>query len=328
MANQVTLTFAGEDKQLTDSFNRVGGAARNMGSEVDQASGSFDRAGEAADNLDTKSMGFRDTLTGVEDGMKGIKMATQDGLGFESLLLLGTGVGDLASGFYNFLIPSMKSAVTWFRATTVGQYAAAAATKVWTATQWLFSAALWASPITWIVIGIVALIAVIVLIATKTDWFQRAWRASWTWIKNAAANTWDYIKKIPGWIGTAFSKVADFITRPYRSAFNAIARAWNNTIGRLSWTVPGWVPGIGGNSISVPNLPTFHAGGRVPGAPGQNVVALLQAGETVSSAAGGGDGAVLRIDTAGSRLDDLLVEVLRAAVSRRGGDAQKVLSTR
>ncbi len=327
MANQVTLTFAGEDKPLVDSFNRVGGAARDMSRDVESAGGGFDRAGEAADNLDTKAMGFRDTLTGVQDGFAGIKMATEDGLGFESLLLLGFGIGDLASGMYNLLIPAMRSAVTWFRATTVGQYAAAAATKVWTATQWLFSAALWASPITWIVVGIVALIAVIVLIATKTDWFQRAWRASWTWIKNAASNAWDFIKKIPGWTGDAFGKVAGFITRPYRAAFNAVARAWNATVGRLSWRVPGWVPGIGGNSISVPNLPTFHAGGRVPGAPGQNVLAVLQAGETVTSAAGSGGG-TLRIDTAGSRLDELLLEVLRRAVKDGGGDVQLVLGGR
>ncbi|MEU5938636.1 hypothetical protein ABZ807_05510 [Micromonospora sp. NPDC047548] len=324
MANQVTLTFAGEDKQLTDSFGRVGGAARDMGREVEQAGSSFDRAGEAADSVDTKAMGFRDTLTGVEDGMKGIKMATEDGLGFESLLLLGFGIGDLASGMYNLLIPAMKSAVTWFRATTVGQYAAAAASKVWAAAQWLFNAAMWANPITWIVIGIIALIAVIVLIAVKTDWFSKAWRASWEWIKKAASNTWDFLKKIPGWTGDAFKKVADFITRPYKTAFNLIARAWNATIGKLSWTVPSWIPGIGGNTISVPNLPTFHAGGRVPGAPGQNVLAMLQAGETVTSAAGSGGG-TLTIDSAGSRLDDLLVEVLRRSIKRGGGNVQVVL---
>ncbi len=314
MANQVTLTFAGEDKPLVDSFGRVGGAARDMSRDVDEAGSSFDRVGEAADTVDTRAMGFRDTLTGLQDGFAGIKMATDKGLGFESLLLLGFGIGDLASGMFNFLIPALKSAVTWFRATTIGQYAAAAASRVWAAAQWVMNASLWASPITWIVVAVIALVAVIVLIATKTDWFQRAWRASWSWIKDAAANTWEFLKKIPGWIGTAFAKVADIIATPYRTAFNLIARAWNATIGRLSWTVPGWIPGIGGNTISVPHLPTFHAGGVVPGAPGQSVLAMLQAGETVSSAAGGGG--ALRVETsgAGGSLDRLLAEFFHNAV--------------
>lgn len=323
MANQVTLTFAGDEQSLVSSFDRVGGAARSMERDVESAASGFDRVGEAADSVDTRAMGFRDTLTGVQDGMEGLKVA-QDGIGFEALLLMGFAIGDLSSGLYNFLVPAMKSAVGWLAQTRVGMLTAAAAQKVWTAAQWLFNASLLASPITWIVVGIVALVAVIVVIAAKTDWFQRAWRASWSWIKDAAANAWDFIKRIPGWTGDAFAKVAGFITRPYRAAFNAVARAWNSTVGRLSWTVPSWVPGVGGRSVSVPNLPTFHAGGRVPGAPGQDVLAVLQAGETVTSAAGRA-GTTLTIDSAGARLDDLLVEVLRRAITVRGGNVQTVL---
>lgn len=196
-----------------------------------------------------------------------------------------------------------------------------------TAAQWAWNAAQWASPTTWIVAGILLLIGVIVLIATKTDWFQRAWRASWKWIKDAAANTWDWLQKVPGWIGTAFGKVAGFITLPFRTAFNFVADAWNNTIGRLSWSVPSWIPGIGGNSISVPHIPKFHSGGTVPGVPGSDQLAILQAGETVSTRGGGG-GAVIEIRSGGSQLDDLLVEILSKAVRRKGGNVQLVLGGR
>ncbi|HEY9415381.1 MAG TPA: hypothetical protein VIQ30_11525 [Pseudonocardia sp.] len=301
MGNQVTLTFAGEDKPLVDSFGRVGKAARDMGHDVDGAGASFDRVGEAADTVDTRAMGFRDTVTGIQDGMAGIQAVGKEGFGFESLLLLGTSIGDLGSAMYNFLIPSLKSAVGWLGQTKVGAMAVAGAQKVWAGAQWLLNASLWASPITWIVIAVIALIAVIVLIAVKTDWFSKAWRASWGWIKDAASNTWEFIRKIPGWIGSLFSTVGDAIARPFRAGFNMVANAWNNTIGRLSWTVPSWVPAIGGNTISVPHLPTFHAGGRVPGAPGQNVLSVLQAGETVSSAAGrpGGDGPAVRVFVVG-----------------------------
>lgn len=157
-----------------------------------------------------------------------------------------------------------------------------------TAAQWLWNASLFASPVTWIVLGIAALIAAIVLIATKTTWFQDLWKWAWGGIKSAASSAWDFIKKIPGWVGDAFSKIGNAISAPFKAGFNAAAKAWNNTIGRLSWTVPGWVPGLAGNTISAPQLPTFHTGGTVPGSLGQEVLAVLQAGETVTPAGGGG----------------------------------------
>lgn len=194
-----------------------------------------------------------------------------------------------------------------------------------TAAQWAWNAAQLASPLTWIILGIGLLIAAIVLIATKTDWFQRAWKASWGWIKDAASNTWEYLKKIPGWLGDAFWKVTSFITAPFRWAFNFIADAWNNTVGQLQWSVPGWVPGIGGNSVGAPRLPKFHSGiGGVPGAPGSEVMAILQAGETVLPATSSG-GPEIVIRSGGARLDDLLVEVLSRAIQGRGGNVQTVL---
>ena len=71
-----------------------------------------------------------------------------------------------------------------------------AATWLWTAAlgpaiaaTWAMTTALLASPITWVVIGIVALVAAIVLIATKTTWFQTAWKATWGFVKNI----WDEV---------------------------------------------------------------------------------------------------------------------------------------
>jgi len=326
MANDVKLTFAGDTSQLESAFDRVGQSADTMGDRVGESASGFDRAAEGADNAESRAQGFSDTLTGTADIAAGTSEIMKGNL-FEGFVTVGQGMADLAGGFAAFLIPAMQNAVTWFRATAVGQYAAAAATKVWTAAQWLFSAALWASPITWIVVGIVALIAVIVLIATKTDWFSRAWRASWSWIKKAASNTWDFLKKIPGWLATAFSRVGNAILAPYKWAFNGIARAWNNTVGRLSWSVPSWVPGIGGNSISVPRLPTFHTGGTVRGAPGTIVPILAMAGERVSTPGSAGGGGAIVIESGGSQLDDLLVEILARAIRQRGGDVQTVLGS-
>lgn len=326
MANAVTLTFAGDDAQLSRTFDNVGGAAERMGARVGESATGFDRAAESSDVAESRAQGFSDTLTGTADVAAGTSAIMKGDL-FEGFTTLGGGLADLAGGFTEFLIPAIARATAAFQASKVGQLASAAATKVAAASQWILNAAMSANPIGLVVIAVVALIAIIVLIATKTDWFQRAWKASWGWIKDAASSTWEFLKKIPGWIGDAFGKVADFIVRPYKWAFNKVAEAWNNTIGRLSWSVPDWIPGIGGNTISVPNLPYFHAGGRVPGAPGQNVMAMLQAGEEVSSAAGGGR-TVLELRGSGRRIEDLLIEVLADGIRVRGGDVQRVLGAR
>ena len=57
--------------------------------------------------------------------------------------------------------------------------------------------------------------------------------------------------------------VADVIFGPFKAAFNAIAKLWNNTVGKLSFTVPSWVPGIGGKGFDVPDIPMLAEGGIV-----------------------------------------------------------------
>ena len=51
----------------------------------------------------------------------------------------------------------------------------------------------------------------------------------------------------------------------YKGIFNGIASLWNNTIGKLSFEFPSWVPGLGGRGFSVPNIPYLAEGGIVTG---------------------------------------------------------------
>lgn len=321
MANQVVLTFAGEDKPLTDSFDRVGGAAKRMDDSVGSASRSLDdhasglgRVGQAADNSERNIIGVHDIIDGTATIMKGP--------GKQGIVAYLQGWADLAGGLAPVILSLAEMKVRTL-ATAAASKVAAAGTKIWAGAQWLMNAALTANPIGIVIVAIVALVAVIVLIATKTRWFQQAWGAAWGWIKQAALNTWNWLKSLPGWIGSAFSKIADFITRPFRTAFNAIAGLWNRTIGGLSFSIPSWVPKIGGSSFSLPHIPTFHAGGVVPGVVGTPIVSLLQAGERVSSVAsspgGGGGERWLRVDL--GELGDALLEPIARAVSRKGGQA-------
>lgn len=71
------------------------------------------------------------------------------------------------------------------------------ALKAWATVQTVLNLALWTSPITWIVLAVVGLVAVIVLIATKTTWFQDLWQAAWGGIKTAVEWVLNWI--VGGW---------------------------------------------------------------------------------------------------------------------------------
>jgi uncharacterized protein YoxC len=191
-----------------------------------------------------------------------------------------------------------------------------------TAAQWLWNTSLLASPVTWIVLGIGVLIGAIILLVKNWDKVKRAGAQAWDWIMQKAQATWNWIKKIPGWIGSTFKNIAKFLTAPFRTAFNGIADLWNNTVGRLSWSVPGWVPGIGGNSISVPNIPRFHTGGVVPGAPGQEQLAILTGQERVSTPGQGDAGGWVVIR--GDAVMDALIAAIASRVASKGGRAAQL----
>ncbi len=65
---------------------------------------------------------------------------------------------------------------------------------------------------------------------------------------------------MPGKIGGAVKGIGDVIQSPFKAAFNAIAKMWNNSVGKLSFKAPSWVPGIGGKGWDMPNLPYLAKG--------------------------------------------------------------------
>lgn len=311
MANAVTLTFAGEDRDIKRSFDDVGKASEVMAVRVSQAT---NESAERFDHLSSQSS----LLSG---GIGDVGGALTEAFGEDNPIGAFGAQMEKASAIIMGFTGLMDLAVFATNNLKIATLAKAGADKVAAAAQWLMNIAQLASPTTWIIIAIVALIAIIVLIATKTKWFSTAWTAAWGWIKKAASNTWDFLKKIPGWIGSAFRTVANVLTAPFRYAFNAIARLWNNTIGQLSWSVPSWVPFIGGNTISVPRLPTFHAGGIVPGPIGTAVPIMAQAGERVTGVAsanrGGAGEEWIAVDL--GALGDAVLKVVAAAVANKGG---------
>ena len=98
-----------------------------------------------------------------------------------------------------------------------------AATKAYAVVQAILNSAFLASPITWIVIGIIALVAAIVLIATKTTWFQDIWAAAWGGIKDAAAAVWD-------WLSGAATAVFQFIATVIKAYINIYIAIFNGLV--------------------------------------------------------------------------------------------------
>lgn len=123
------------------------------------------------------------------------------------------------------------TAVVAMKLWAVAQALVAVRNRIWTASQWQLNASMLANPVVLIVAGILALIAVIVLIATKTTWFQTAWKYTWNAVKAAAAAVW-------GWLKTAFWAVINGILA---------AAGW---LARLPAMVGGWFMRMGALAIN------------------------------------------------------------------------------
>lgn len=262
--------FARASEGIAGGFERTGRSIEDSGDRAQRVvtglvdtkvEGRFGAVQEKFDLLDTRAMGFRDTITGVQDSMAAWNTLTssteeltakvaaaqaeytaavkaygqespqaaeaatklgkaqealsvQQGNMLDKLFLAGMGVGDLASGFANFIVP-MAAAVTTMnafslataRATVasaaqrVATIATTAVTGAWTAAQWLLNAALTANPIGLVVVAIAALIAVVVLAYKRSDTFrtvvQAAMRGAVTafnWVLGAARGLWAWIR--------------------------------------------------------------------------------------------------------------------------------------
>ncbi len=107
-------------------------------------------------------------------------------------------------------------------------------------------------------------------------WLRDRVVGAWNWIKDKAVAVFNGIKTtisnvvdtVVGWfsglggrIGSAIGGIADTVSSPFRAAFNAVAGFWNSTVGKISFTAPDWVPGIGGKGFSMPTIPTLAQGG-------------------------------------------------------------------
>ncbi|MFI7677868.1 hypothetical protein [Actinophytocola sp. NPDC049390] len=313
------MTLAGDESKLTDAFDKVGAASKSMADKVDSASSDmrsagdrFDSLAESTDTAETRFTGFSDTIGGVTEGL----MAWNDESlsTTERLQALGMAGADLAGGLTGFLVPALKTMWTTLTTSVIPSI-------------WAFTSALLANPITWVVLGIAALIAIIVLLVKHWDTVKEVVGNVIGWIRDRWNGLMSWFGGIPDWFGRIFGGIGDAISGAFKSAINWV-------IDRLNWFIDRANDLIYGINLvnpfsdipPIPHIPRMHTGGVVPGAPGTEQMAILQAGERVLPAGASG-GADITINSGGTALDDALVEVLRAAIQRQGGNVQVVLGT-
>ena len=132
-----------------------------------------------------------------------------------------------------------------------------------------FLAGLWLG-INVLKIVIAVLSDVINWVATLIGWLGNAASFIGRWAGIVIGKVGDVINSIkgwfnglPDWIRSSVDRLTDIIYFPFKTAFNLIAKAWNNTVGKLSFKAPDWVPEIGGKGFEVPDIPMLAKGGIV-----------------------------------------------------------------
>lgn len=100
--------------------------------------------------------------------------------------------------------------------------------KIAAASMWLFNAALWANPVTWVVIGIIALIAAIALAIVYWDEIVAAIAntAVFQWITDQLAAVGAWFDSMGGWAGIA-SAAWEGITRIFYGYINGLIAILN-----------------------------------------------------------------------------------------------------
>jgi hypothetical protein len=105
------------------------------------------------------------------------------------------------------------------------------------------------NPFTAIAMGVIALIALIIAAYKRFESFRNIVDAVFGAIK------W--------WVTNVTIPIVESLLGVFKTVFNGIARIWNNTVGKISFTVPSWVPGVGGKGFDMPNIPMLADGGIV-----------------------------------------------------------------
>ena len=238
--------------------------------------------------------------TKVQEGFTLILQKVIDLVTNGDITAFGKKVDNSFGSFVDKILPKIVGAIDWMGNNTGLIKGIAIAIGTVTAAMGALNVALtvqtaimMAHPATWVVLGIVAAIGVLIGIITICIeyWHEIqdvAWSAAWAiagvwksfpgWFNNNViqpiagffTGLWDGISnKIDEFINffvTAFGSLAGMVKGPINSVIEIVNGAISR-INSVGFDVPDWVPSIGGQkfALNIPNIPMLAAGGFTDG---------------------------------------------------------------
>lgn len=280
-AKPVRIAYLADASDIVRASNEAAAAmdsaanqARSSGERIDAAFSSTASAADATASASSQLAGGIGDVAGALESTGFISEGMAQSLGVAEAAIMGvTGASDLLN-LATEKIPGLSKVAT---AATNGLAAAKRALGV--ATRFALG------PVGLLIAAAALLVGGLVLAYNKSETFRRIVDSAFAAVGKAADAMWSLIKsafaKITGLIDgfniggltekwdkvkEAGSAAFNGIKETARTAFNAIASLWNSTVGKLSFTIPDWVPGIGGNGWSIPDIPMLASGGIVTSA--------------------------------------------------------------
>lgn len=201
-----------------------------------------ERLGELQNKLKT-FLGICLIIAGVLLTVYGFSDAWVNGLDWGNLAMMIGGISLAVTGLYLafgpvaaaiglvvggivLLIAGIKDLITNGYSMEAVLAIAAGAIAVVVGLVWAFNAALLANPITWVVVGIMALVAAFVILWNECEGFRKFWINLWDGIVKAFNATVD-------WLGKACTNIGKF----FKDAGAKVKEIWN--------AIPGWFSNIG-----------------------------------------------------------------------------------
>lgn len=284
-AKPVKIAYVADTAELRSSLAKAeaameatGNTAKTAGAKVDAA---FDSTAEHADTVASKGSQAAGALSGLGD-LVGGKFGGAMMVGGTAMQAFAD-AGDLVNVITESNIVKKTKDIAVTAAHKVATVASTGATTAQAVAQRALNAAMKANPIGLVITAIAALAAGVVLAYKKSETFRAIVDGAFSAVGKAAGVMWSLAKTAfgklkdlflnftgPGLLIKHWDKVKDAgsaafngIKEVARRAFNAIAGLWNSTVGKLSFTVPDWVPTIGGSGWNVPDIPKLAKGGIV-----------------------------------------------------------------
>jgi hypothetical protein len=242
--------------------------------------------------------------------------------------------------WFTNLSPGVQTAILVVAGLAAGFFAISSVIGAVTSAFAVFGVTLTVSlgPVLAVVAAIAAVIAIGVLVVKNWDTIKAAASAVWAWVRDRFGDLVGFFTGLPGKIAGVARHMFDPVLAGARAIMNAVINIFERGLNLATTpfrTGAGIINFFSSKvGVDIPdfmrkpiNLPSLHAGGTVPGVPGTDVLAMLQAGERVlprgatnggAGTSGGGGTTVVQLVLDGRTLTELVFDGLLEKQRRTG----------